>query len=158
MKDSRFIFGVCLSCALLLAAGSIPAQAQSAEEPLPVSAWQVVVNNSVVVPGDTRPFNSYNQPSLNVNQLVVFRGRSKAGEEGTGEPAHGIFLRDMLAGTPVTTLFDRTTPVPQPNNLLAPNSAGPVTFTEPPAFPRIDMWSNTVASRGSHQPVWCKSN
>lgn len=152
MKDTRYAnFGATLSCALLLATGSISALAQP-PEPLPVSDWQVVVNNGVIVPGDTRTFNSYNQPSINVNQLVVFRGRSKGGS--TGEPAHGIFLRDMFARTSITTLFDRTTPVPQPNNLKVPNGETPVTFTEPPSFPRIDMWSSTVASRGSHQPVW----
>ncbi|HEU4634683.1 MAG TPA: hypothetical protein VFS41_00785, partial [Edaphobacter sp.] len=25
---------------------------------------------------------------------------------------------------------------------------------EPPSFPRIDMYSNTIASRGNHQPAW----
>ena len=28
------------------------------------------------------------------------------------------------------------------------------TFIEPPSFPRIDMRSDTIASRGNHQPVW----
>lgn len=50
-------------------------------------------------------------------------------------------------GSPVVRIFDRSTPVPQPNNLGS-------TFIEPPSFPRIDMWSNTIASRGNHQPVW----
>jgi hypothetical protein len=47
------------------------------------------VNNAVTVPGDTRKFNSYNQPSVNINRLVVFRARSKGGM--SGEPAHGVF-------------------------------------------------------------------
>lgn len=140
-----------ISCALLLASATISAQVL-APQPTPISGWQTVVNNGMVVPGDTRNFNSYNQPSINVDRLVVFRGRSKGGENG--EPAHGIFLRDMRYGSPITTLFDRKTPVPQPNNLTAPGADTPVTFTEPPAFPRIDMWSSTVASRGSHMPVW----
>lgn len=129
---------------LVLTSGLLSAQAA----PVPYGFnWQVVVNNGVVVPGDTRKFNSYNQPSLNVNRLVVFRARSKGGT--TGEPAHGIFLRDMNSNPPggLVTLFDRNTPVPHPNNLSA-------TFIEPPAFPRIDMWSNTVATRGGHQPSW----
>ncbi len=109
------------------------------------STWATVVNNGVVVPGDSRKFNSYNQPSINVNRLVVFRARSKGGT--TGEPAHGIFTRDMAAETPLIRIFDRNTAVPQPNNLDS-------TFNEPPSFPRIDMWSDTVASRGNHQPVW----
>jgi hypothetical protein len=109
------------------------------------SPWEVVVNNSFIVPGDTRSFNSYNQPSLSMDGFVVFRARSKAG--GAGEPAHGIFTRDMHLGLPLRTMFDRNMAVPQPNNLGS-------TFTEPPAFPRIDMQSHTIASRGNHQPVW----
>lgn len=107
--------------------------------------WTTVVNNGVTVPGDTRKFNSYNQPSLNINRLVVFRARSKGGM--TGEPAHGIFTREMANATPLVTIFDRNTAVPQPNNLGS-------TFNEPPSFPRIDILSDTIASRGNHQPVW----
>lgn len=109
--------------------------------------WHVVVNNGDVVPGDVlgRTFNSYNQPSLNVDRLVVFRARSKGGMGN--QPAHGIYTRDMASGGPITVVFDRNTNVPEPNNL---GSA----FTEPPAFPRIDMWTTTSASRGVHQPVW----
>ncbi len=108
--------------------------------------WTTVVNNGVTVPGDTRRFNSYNQPSANLKRLVVFRARSKGGT--TGEPAHGVFTRNMAKrNAPVVTIFDRNTVVPQPNNLGS-------TFTEPPSFPRIDMRSDTIASRGNHQPVW----
>lgn len=107
--------------------------------------WQVVVNNGEQVPGDSRKFNSYNQPSVNMNRLVVIRARSKGGQGG--EPAHGVFLRDMASGTPLVTLFDRTTLVPQPNNLET-------TFIEPPSIPRIDMRAATVASRANHQPSW----
>ena len=117
--------------------------------------WQTVVNNGVKVPveGDNRKFNSYNPPSLNVERLVVFRARSKGGMGG--QPVHGVFTRDMaVAGTPVTTIFDRKTTVPQPNNILWPPNDLLTTFIEPPSFPRIDMWSDTIASRGNHQPVW----
>jgi hypothetical protein len=108
--------------------------------------WQTVVNNGEKVPADAREFNSYNQPSLNVNKLVVFRARSTGGD--SGEPAHGVFTRDMTVTTSrITTIFDRTTSVPQPNNLGS-------MFIEPPSFPRIDMYSNTMASRGNHMPVW----
>ncbi len=113
--------------------------------PTPIVEWQVVVNNGATVPGDTRSFNSYNQPSVNVDGLVVFRARSKGGI--SGQPAHGVYMRDMAVKTGVTRLFDRQTPVPAPNNLG-------VTLTEPPSFPRIDMWSGTAASRGNHQPAW----
>ena len=107
--------------------------------------WQVVVNNGVKVPGDSRTFNSYNQPSVNVNRLLVFRARSKGGQNG--EPAHGVFVRNMASPGAIITIFDRNAPVPPPDNLGS-------TFVEPPSFPRIDMWSNTIASRGNHQPVW----
>ena len=108
--------------------------------------WQVVVNNGVKVPGDSRSFNSYNQPSLNVDRLVVFRARSKGGSGG--EPAHGVFTRDMsVPGAPVVKLFDRQTPVTHPNNLGT-------MFVEPPSFPRIDMGSDTIASRANHPPAW----
>lgn len=133
------------ACADNLERASAPPPASTTlAAPLPTFAWQVVVNNGVVVPGTTRTFNSYNQPSLNVDELVVFRARSRG---GMGGPAHGVFLRDMAAGTPVTTVFDRTTEVPPPNNLET-------TFVEPPSFPRIDMTSDTIASRGNHPPVW----
>lgn len=108
--------------------------------------WQVVVNNGDTVPGDSRTFNSYNPPSLNVTQQVVFRARSKGGTGG--QPAHGVFIRDMLTGeVPVITIFDRNTAVPDPNNLGT-------TFIEPPSFPRIDIWGDMIASRGVHPPVW----
>lgn len=117
--------------------------------------WKIVVNNGTLVPGDTRSFNSFNQPSINMNNLVVFRGRSKAGQTTQGEPAHGVYYRMMGASTSsVLTLFDRNTSVPQPNNVQGANSENLTTFIEPPAFPRVDMWSDTMISRGGHPPVW----
>lgn len=123
----------------------------SSETPLALN-WEIVVNNAVAVPDDAsaRTFNSYNQPSVNLNKVVVFRARSKAGkkEDGTaGEPAHGVWTRDMKLKTPLDTIFTRNTLVPQPNNL-------DTQFIEPPAFPRIDMISKTIASRGNYPPVW----
>lgn len=132
---------VILSCSTFLALMLPPSACVMAQS----FHWKVVVNNAVTVPGDSRTFNSYSQPSVNVNEFVVFRARSKGGT--TGEPAHGVFTRDMAQNGIVLTRFDRTTLVPPPNNLLS-------TFVEPPAFPRIDMFSNTFASRGNHQPVW----
>ena len=79
--------------------------------------WRVVVNNGMTVPNDSRTFNSYNQPSVNVDGLVVFRARSRGGT--TGGPAHGVFSRHMALGTPVATVFDRHTAVPSPNNPTA---------------------------------------
>ena len=37
--------------------------------------------------------------------------------------------------------------MPEPNNLDS-------LFIEPPSFPRIDIGTDTVATRGNHQPVW----
>jgi len=116
--------------------------------------WSTVVNNGDYMPTDScdpaapvsppcKKFNSYNQPSVNARQLVVFRARSK-GEQG---PVHGIYTRDMALSGPVVKIYDRETLVPQPNNL------GTV-FHEPPSFPRIDIGSATFVSRGNHQPVW----
>ena len=93
-----------------------------------------------------RTFNSYNQPSVNLDGLVVFRARSKGGDK-LGQPTHGIYTRDMLTGGEIVRVLDRTTEVPEPNNLGT-------TFVETPSFPRIDMESDTIATRGNHQPVW----
>ena len=127
---------------VLAALSNLPAQAAPG-----IGNWTTVVNNADLVPDDPslRTFNSYNQPSVNNNQLVVFRARSKGGEGG--EPAHGVYTRDMQQITPALRIFDRNTLVPAPNNLQT-------TFVEPPSFPRIDQWTDTVASRGNHQPVW----
>ena len=66
-----------------------------------------------------------------------------------GQPTHGIYVRDMsrTAG-PIERILDRSVEVPQPNNLGT-------TFVETPSFPRIDMHSDTIASRGNHRPVHC---
>jgi len=120
-------------------------------------SWSTVVNNGDYMPTDgcdpasptvppCRTFNSYNQPSVNIGQLVVLRARSKGGQ-GQGQPVHGVYTRDMAASGPVTKVLDRDTLVPQPNNR-------DTLFVEPPSFPRIDMWSSAMATRGNHQPVW----
>jgi hypothetical protein len=57
-------------------------------------------------------------------------------------------MRDMgQADSDIVSILDRTTAVPAPNNLGA-------TFVETPSFPRIDMHTNTIATRGNHQPVY----
>jgi len=83
---------------------------------------------------------------VNSKQMVVIRARSRGGQ-GLGEPAHGVFTRDMAVAGPVVKVLDRDTLVPQPNNR-------DTEFVEPPSFPRIDIGSDTVASRGNHPPVW----
>jgi hypothetical protein len=128
--------------------GQDPVSTTSSTTAPVVFNWEVVVNNGVYVPDGPCPrrFNSYNQPSVNVDGLVVFRGRSKGGT--CQRPAHGVFTRDMAVGDSlVVTVFDRNTFVPDPNNLGT-------MFVEPPSFPRIDMWADTIASRANHQPVW----
>lgn len=133
----------------------------TSSEAAPVSnypyTWSVVVNNGDYMPTDAcnpatpdplscRHFNSYNQPSVNARGLVALRARSRGGQ-GLGEPVQGVYLRDMQVLGPILRLFDRATPVPQPNNR-------DTLFREPPAFPRIDISSDTVVSRGNHAPVW----
>ena len=106
--------------------------------------WSVVVNNGDIMPDSDRTFNSYNPPSINANELVAIRARSKGGQ---GQPVQGVYLRDMSLETSAFRVFDRTTQLPYPNNLET-------TFIEPPAIPRIDILGDTVASRGVHAPVW----
>ncbi len=132
---------------------SVPAVV-SAAPPFPLPSrypWATVVNNNDRIPGDPlgRTFNSYNQPSVNVRGLVVIRARSRGGRGA--QPTHGIYIRDMslsdVATNPIIRILDRSTQVPVPNNLDE-------SFVETPAFPRIDMWSDTIATRGNHPPVW----
>jgi hypothetical protein len=115
-----------------------------AAPPAPSFYWSTVVNNGDTIPDSTKMFNSYNQPSVNNEGLVVFRARGK----GPGEPPHGIYTRDMaIMDGPVIKISDRNSPVPAPNNLNE-------TFIEFPSFPRIDPQSNTLAFRGNSKPVW----
>jgi len=120
--------------------------------------WSTVVNNNDLMPGApfNRTFNSYNQPSVNVNGLVVMRARSIG---GGGQPAtHGIYTRDMSVIGPVVRILDRSTEVTQPNNAHYPPTNPLLTrFIETPSFPRIDMGSDTIVTRGNHQPTWIYS-
>lgn len=125
-------------------------------DPITAFDWQTVVNNNVTFPGETRNFNSYNQPSVNDAGLVVFRGRSQGGQPG-GEPATGILTRDMSsAGNPLNVIATRTTVAPLPayatqgGYTYTPTGA---TFNEFPAIPRIDQGSSTIATRGQTPPV-----
>jgi hypothetical protein len=133
----------------VVVAASAAAATVSAAPPLPGLSWSTVVNNTDVMPGSDRTFNSYNQPSVNQAGLVVIRARSKGGEEGGGggQPTHGVYSRDIGAGGPIVKVIDRTSLVPDPNNRDA-------TFIETPAFPRIDLASALYAFRGNSQPVW----
>ena len=135
---------------LIVGAAAVAATAALAGGPDPIELdWTTVVNNKTKMPGAPfdRTFSSYNQPSVNAAGLVVIRARSKG---GGGMPAtHGIYTRDMsVADSEVVRILDRTAPdIPYPNNLGT-------LFVETPSFPRIDIWSDTIATRGNHMPVW----
>lgn len=151
MKYNRLGVREAALAAALLAMLAAVFETSAAPPSPPWLNWTTAVNNNDPMPGDPagRTFNSYNQPSVNVDGLVVIRARSRGGS-GT-QPAHGIYTRDMLFGdiptNPIVRILDRSTLVPETNNLGA-------TFIETPSFPRIDMWSNTIATRGNHPPVW----
>jgi len=132
---------------LAVGAATMAATAAAAPKSEPTFDWTTVVNNTDLMPPlEVRNFNSYNQPSVNVDGLVVIRARSRGGPP-LGQPTHGIYTRDMSVESTIVSILDRTTLVPYPNNL-------DTTFVETPSFPRIDKNSDTIATRGNHQPVW----
>lgn len=113
--------------------------------------WVTVVNNTFSPPGPAgvgKNFFSYNQPSINSDGTVVFRGRAKApGGAPAGEPHRGVWSVDLCSSSTLQTILDTETVVPDPNNLG-------VIFNETPSIPRIDISSPLIASRGNSQPVW----
>ncbi len=169
-----------------IAVAAAAGHAAAAPPSPPLFSWSTVVNNTDFMPTrgceqditKCRLFNSYNQPSVNRDGLVVVRARSRGGEGDTGgheeepeagatvtsadgtehenQPVHGIYTRDMsVAGSPIIRILDRKTEVPQPNNAhYPPSNTLLTTFIETPSFPRIDMESATIATRANHQPVW----
>jgi hypothetical protein len=108
----------------------------------------VIVNNGDLVPGTSKVFNAYNQPSINDGGLVVFRARGRGGD---GQPPTGIFTRQIeTSSTPqglILPITQRGSAVPMPNN----NSA---TFIEFPSFPRMEASSSVVAFRAQSTPAW----
>lgn len=123
--------------------------------------WQTVVNKNDPMPNSNPPppdspatFNSFNQPSVNANGLVVFRARSRGGQN-MGPPTRGIYIRDMdNEESEIRTLAGGDTSIPEPNNILYPPDNQLTTFIEFPSIPRIGITSNGVATRGNHRPVW----
>lgn len=109
-------------------------------------AWNTVANNGMMMPGSSAKFNSYNQPSINVNGTVVFRARSKGGSGAT--QVHGIYLYTpgKSSSGQLAVVFDKNSLVPPPNN-------NNVTFIEFPSFPRIDQLTDSIVTRGASQPV-----
>lgn len=133
-----------ISSTVVLLLGTIGTTTATASS---IFSFTTVANNGDFIPDSNRNFNSYNQPSVNSYGLVVFRARSQGGQ---GQPLTGIFTRDMadlINPSPISSLTTRGSIVPDPNNTGA-------TFNEFPSFPRIDINSNTVATRGQSQPVW----
>ncbi len=108
-----------------------------------LTGWATVADNADLVPGTSRVFNGYNQPSVNAYGVVVFRGRTVG-----PNPVHGIYVRQMnypkLLGV---MAVNKITAVPFPNNTGS-------TFIEFPSFPRIGVRYNAVVTRGQSQPVW----
>ncbi|MCU0613090.1 MAG: hypothetical protein MUE60_15045 [Candidatus Eisenbacteria bacterium] len=175
--------GLALAAITIAAAAS---HAAAAPPSPPLFSWSTVVNNTDFMPTKgceqditkCRLFNSYNQPSVNRDGLVVIRARSRGGEGDTGgheeepeagatvtsadgtehenQPVHGIYTRDMsVAGSPIIRILDRKTEVPQPNNAhYPPSNPELTTFIETPSFPRIDRESATIATRANHPPLW----
>jgi hypothetical protein len=131
----------------LLVAAAVVMSTAVADEKESVFQWNTVINNNDLIPhAGIRTFNSYNPPSVNTKGMVVVRARSRGGQ-GLGPATHGIYTRDMgQADSAIERILDRTTFVPEPNDLGSK-------FVETPSFPRIDMHTNTIATRGNHQPV-----
>jgi hypothetical protein len=132
----------------LLVAVAVVTGTAVADEKESVFQWNTVINNDDLMPfAQGRTFNSYNPPSVNTKGMVVVRARSRGGPP-LGPATHGIYMRDMgQTDSEIVRVLDRTTLVPGPNNLGT-------TFVETPSFPRIDMNSNMIATRGNHQPVY----
>jgi hypothetical protein len=124
-------------------------------------SWSTVVNNNLVMPYSSYNFNSYSQPSVNSNGLVVFKGQSSIATSGAGTDTllvpsgslTGIYTRLMSSGhSQVVRIADTSTTVPSPNNTKYNGQYA--LFTEFPNFPRIDIAQSTVAFRGQHLPVY----
>ena len=150
--------------------------------------WYTVANNGDVIPTDSssscgschedmassgsqpsagaKVFNSYNQPAINKNGVVVFRARSRGGTGGGGsggggmggssggEPERGIYMRNLAEQGPLYMVFRRGGAVPQPNNTTIGKDDALASFNEFPSVPRIDAGSDTIATRGQSTPVW----
>lgn len=158
----------------ILDPGATPTTVRPAPPARPLTGtfrWETVANKNDLMPNSLTPqqpagrtFNSFNQPSVNSQALVVFRARSRGGPP-LGAPTRGIYARPMaLPGTPpgpIATVAGGSsqasrgaTAVPAPNNLSYPPAYLPTAFIEFPSIPRIAVNADAVATRGMHQPVW----
>ena len=151
---------------------------QSASADNLIYEWYTVANNGDVIPTDSSSncgschedmasssgptsegskFNSYNQPAINKEGVVVFRARSRGGEGGgsvQGQPERGIYMRNLTEQGPLYMVFRRSGTVPQPNNTTIKNTDQLASFNEFPSVPRIDAGSDTIATRGQSTPLW----
>jgi hypothetical protein len=122
-------------------AGLLPAPWAAQAAPY---VFQTVANIGDTMPPSSRTFNSFNQPSINATCLLVFRGRSR----GEQQPVRGIYTRQACGSLgPIKKVAAVGDKVPAPNNTNA-------VFNEFPAFPRIQLKGEWVATRGQTRPVW----
>ena len=150
MKLKRFLSTALPACVALVQILSPGAGVAQDTDYAYFKKWRTVANNNNTIPGSTKNFNSYNQPSINSKGLLVFRARAKG-----PNPESGIFTRDMSGTGGVTVkIADRTTVVPAPNNTLYKPDDTLAMFNEYPSIPRIAQNASTVATRGNSQPVW----
>jgi hypothetical protein len=170
--NSKAILATAVAC---LCVSSV----QSASADDLIYEWYTVANNGDVMPTDsssscgschedmassggqasvvTKVFNSYNQPAVSKQGVVVFRARSRGGEgggPGQGEPERGIYMRNLAEQGPLFVVFRRGGTVPQPNNTTIGKDDQLASFNEFPSVPRIDAGSDTIATRGQSTPVW----
>lgn len=134
-----------LLAAVVGAAACLPIVSLAPASAAPSPQWRTVADSATQIPGTSKTFSSFNQPSVNAFGLVVFRGRGK----GPQEPVRGVYTRNpLVANSTLSVVADTaSTAVPSPNN----TGSG---FTEFPSFPRIDQLSSAVATRGQSQPVY----
>jgi hypothetical protein len=170
--NSKAILATAVACLCI-------SSVQSASADDLIYEWYTVANNGDVIPTDsssdcgschedmassgdqpsagTKVFNSYNQPAVSKQGVVVFRARSRGGEgggPGQGEPERGIYMRNLAEQGPLFMVFRRGGTVPQPNNTTIGKDNQLASFNEFPSVPRIDAGSDTIATRGQSTPVW----
>jgi hypothetical protein len=170
--NSKAILATAVACLCISSMQSVSADNLTYE-------WYTVANNGDAMPTDasgdcatchdtdagsgapeavgTKSFNSYNQPAVSKQGVVVFRARSRGGEgggPGQGEPERGIYMRNLAELGPLFVVFRRHGTVPQPNNTTIGKDDQLAWFNEFPSVPRIDAGSDTIATRGQSTPVW----
>lgn len=147
---SRTRAAFALASAVALASG-VALAGDGPVEP-PSVEWRKIADSRDEIPGTTKRFGSFNQPSVNKDGVVVFRARSV----GSSEPVSGIFRKRMGAeGQPIEPIFLRGDEVPEPNNSDQFTKGGDVSgFREFPSIPRIDADRALIATRGVSMPVW----